>query len=76
MDKSHTNFLISFRRYCAPPPRALVIKVCLRPVEVYTVLQMGRQTAIGLPCFIPKDQPFGTQGTDQRALLLPGGQKP
>lgn len=54
-----------FHRYCAPSPRTLVIKVCQRLLQVYTVLQMGLQTepgAIG-DFFIPKEPPFGTKGT-------------
>ena len=54
-----------FYRYCAPPPRTLVIKVCQRPLQVHTVLQMGLQTepdAIG-EFFVHQDPPFGTKGT-------------
>ena len=54
-----------FYRYCVPPPRTLTIKVCQRPLQVYAVLQMGRQTepgAIG-EFFMHQDPPFGTEGT-------------
>ena len=54
-----------FYRYCAPPPRTLVIKVCQRPLQVHTVLQMGLQTEPGAiwEFFMHQDPPFGTKGT-------------
>ena len=54
-----------FYRYCAPPPRTLVIKVCQCPLQVHTVLQMGQQTEPGAvgEFFMHQDPPFGTKGT-------------
>ena len=47
-------------------------KVCQRPLQVYTVLQMGLQTeqgAIG-EIFMHHDPPFGTKGALYRAFLI------
>ena len=51
-----------FHRYCAPSLRTLVIKVCQHPLQVYTVLQMGLRTELGVigEGFMHQDPPFGT----------------
>ena len=58
----HTDFLIGFMDTACHPPE-LAAKVCLRPLQVCIVLQMGLKINPGAieHFFIPKDPPFGAQ---------------